>query len=123
MSRAPGLAAIRAAEALIAQSNRDARDGLARAKTAFRTNLSQPSTLAMAAMAGGLLAVWLARRRGSYSGSGRPDAVRTVSTLGLAAAAMLRYGTQYLPLLVRLVRPPVDGAMPSNDGIGISKTP
>ncbi len=122
MNRAPGLAAIHAAEALIAQSNRDARDGLARANTAFRTNLSQPSTLAMAAMAGGLLAVWLARRRGSSSGSVRPDAVRTVSTLGLAAA-MFRYGTQYLPLLVRLVRPPVGGAMRSNDGIGISNTP
>jgi len=112
MNRAPRIAAIHAAEARIAQSRRDTRDGLTRAEAAFRTNLSQPSTLALAAMAGGLLAFWLPRRRGSSSGSGGHDAVRTVSTLGLAAAAMLRYGMQYLPILVRLGRAPAGRATP-----------
>ncbi|MEO8444456.1 MAG: hypothetical protein ABI567_05575 [Gammaproteobacteria bacterium] len=114
MNRARGIAAIHAAEARIAQSRRDVRDGLARAEAAFRTNLSQPSTLALAAVSGGMLAVWLGRRRGSGSvsgsASGRQATVRTVSTLGLAAAAMLRYGIQYLPLVVRFVRPPVGDA-------------
>ncbi|MEO8224556.1 MAG: hypothetical protein ABI661_07100, partial [Gammaproteobacteria bacterium] len=111
MNRGPGIAAIHAAEARIEQSRRDAREGLARAEAAFRTNLSQPSTLALAAMAGGMLALWLARRRGS--GSGRQATVRTFSTLGLAAAATLRYGMQYLPLVVRFVRPPAGDAMRS----------
>lgn len=104
MMRSPSLASIQACEARVAQSGRNARDGLARAEVAFRAYFARPSTLALAIGAGGILAFWL-RRRPPY-GAGRDGAARTASTVGLAAAAMLRYGMQYWPLLVRVLRPP-----------------
>ncbi|MCK6369928.1 MAG: hypothetical protein L6Q83_01170 [Gammaproteobacteria bacterium] len=106
MMRAPGLAAIHAAELRVAQSGCEARDQLRRAAAAFRANLARPTTLALAAAAAGLLGFWLARRSKPQTGSSSAgtNVVSTASVASLVGAVIMRYGMQYLPFLVQQVR-------------------
>ena len=106
MMRAPTLAAIHAAELRVARSGQDARDGLHRARTAFRAVLARPSTLALAAGAAGLLGHWIARRPrpGAASSSDGVGVATTASAAGLVLAFIVRYGMQYLPFIFRQVR-------------------
>jgi len=106
MMRAPDPAVIHAAELRVAQSARDARDGLRRARAAWRAKLAQPATLALAAGTAGLLGFWLARRLKPRASSPPVGAgtVGTVSAAGLLGAFIMRYGMQYLPFVVQQVR-------------------
>jgi hypothetical protein len=113
--RAPDLAAIHAAELRVAQSQRNTRDGLRRARVAFRAVLIRPSTLALVAGAAGLFGFWLARRpqpqpRAPASTAG---VAATNSAAGLVPAFILRYGMQRLPFILQQVRAAADAARTS----------
>src|SRR5205814_5209792 len=77
----PALQAIGAAEARLAASRRKTRDGLHRARAAFRASLTRPSTLVLAAGAAGVAGLWLARR------PRRRRAVHSKAGMGAVVAA------------------------------------
>jgi hypothetical protein len=103
MMRAPSLAAIHAAESRIAQSGRDARDGLRRARVAFRANLTRPSTLALVVGVAGLLSFWLARKPQppATSSPAGVSVATTASVAGLAGAFIVRYAMKHLPFVLQ----------------------
>lgn len=105
MMRAPGIAAIHAAELRVAQSGRNTHDSLRRAQVALRANLARPATLALVAGVTGLLGFWLARRpqpRAAPSSQGVAAATKA-SAAGLVLAFIMRYGMQRLPYLLQQV--------------------
>ncbi len=127
MMRAPGPAAIHAAELKVARSGREARDGLRRARVALRATLARPSTLALAAGAAALLGFWLARRPkrpatpASAAGAG---VARTASAAGLVGALLLRYGMQLLPFVLQQVRAArQERAAPADRELSVSRWP
>ena len=104
MMRAPDLAAIHAAELTVAQCRSDARDGLRRARLAFRENLARPSTLAVIAGAAGILGFWLAFRRPQRVTPSPAGMAAKTSALGLVLAFIVRHAMQNLPFIVQHVR-------------------
>jgi hypothetical protein len=107
MMRTPTLAAIDAAELRVAQSRRNTRESLRRARVEFRAILARPSTLALVAGAAGLLGFWLERRpqpRASSSADGVAGVAAKTSAAGLLLALIVRYGMQHLPFILRQVR-------------------
>lgn len=124
MMRAPTLAAIYAAELKVAQSKRNTRDSLRRARVALRATLARPSTLALVAGAAGLFGFWLARRplpqaKSSAAGVG---VITTTSAVGLVVAFIVRYGMQRLPFILQQVRAAVHKRA-ARVGPDISKSP
>ena len=111
MKRAPTEEAIAAAEAKLVLSRQKTRDGLDRARTAFRARLARPSTVALAAGAVGLAGVagvWLAlrprrRRRAAYPKLG-VGAVLTAYAAPFVQSLLARYGKEALSMLVEKVR-------------------
>ena len=110
MKRAPTLEAIDAAEARLAVSRQKTRDGLHRARVAFRASLTRPSMVALGAGAAGLAGlagVWLARRprrrRAIYPRMGA-GAVLTAYAAPFVQSLLARYGKEVLSLLVEKVR-------------------
>ena len=106
MMRAPTLAAIHAAEQRVAQSGRNARDGLRRARVVFRATLARPATLALVAGATGLVGFWLARRphrQAPFTTDG-VGVGKTASAFGVALAFIVRYGIPRVPFLLQQVR-------------------
>ena len=106
MMRAPTLAAIHAAEQRVAQSGRNARDGMRRARIAFRSTLARPATLALIAGAAGLAGFWLARRprRQASSTTDGAGVGKKSSAVGVALAFIVRYGIPRVPFLLQQVR-------------------
>jgi hypothetical protein len=105
MMRAPGLAAIHAAELRVAQSERNTRDSLRRVRVAFRAALVRPATLALIAGAAGLAGFWLARRRQPppQATASTAGVAATTSAVGLVLAFVVRYGMQRLPSILQQV--------------------
>jgi hypothetical protein len=110
MKRAPTQEAIAAVEARLAVSRQKTRDGLHRARVAFRASLTRPSTVALGAGAAGLAGlagVWLARRprrrRAIYPRMGA-GAVLTAYAAPFVQSLLARYGKEALSLLVQKVR-------------------
>lgn len=107
--RAPDLAAIHAAELRVAQSSRNARDSLRRARVAFRAALARPSTLALVAGVAGLFGFWVARRPQprpqpqSPATASSAGVAATTSAVGLVLAFVVRYGIQRLPFVLQQV--------------------
>ena len=110
MKRAPTVEAIDAAEARLAESKQKTRDGLHRARLAFRASLTRPSTVALAAGAAGLAGlagVWLARRprrrRVAYPKLGA-GAVLTAYAAPFVQSLLARYGKEAVSLLAEKLR-------------------
>lgn len=106
MIRAPDLAAIQAAEARVAQSWQNTRDGLHRANVAIRATLAKPSTLALVVGVTGVLGFWLARRKQPQPtlSVDKTGAANASPTLALVWAFIVRYGIQGFPFIVEQVR-------------------
>jgi hypothetical protein len=106
MMRAPALAAIHAAELRVAQSGRNTRDGLRRARVAFRATLARPATLALVAGAAGLAGFWLVRRprRQAPSTTEAAGVGKKASAVGVALAYIVRYGMPRVPFFLQQVR-------------------
>jgi len=107
---APTLEAIDAAEARLAASKQKTRDGLHRARAAFRTSFTLPSKVALAAGAAGLAGlagVWLARRprrrrvKAPKLGAG---AVLTAYAAPFVQSLLARYAKDAVSLLAEKVR-------------------
>jgi hypothetical protein len=88
MMRAPTLAEIDVVELRLLQSKRNVRQSVDRTRLALRTAITRPSTLVFVAVAAGISAFWVARRRrpsveslpagpGSAERTARPGVVRT----------------------------------------------
>lgn len=107
MMRAPGLAAIHAADLRVAQAQRSSRDSLRRVRVAFRAALVRPSTLALVAGAAGLAGFWLARRQQPQpqpqATASTAGVAATTSAVGLVLAFVVRYGMQRLPFILQQV--------------------
>jgi hypothetical protein len=105
MIRAPSLTAIYAAELKVALARRNTSDGVGRARLAFRTALARPSTLALVAVASGVLGFWLASRPEPRSKSTTRSAGTAArnSTAGLVLAFLVRFGMQRLPQILAQV--------------------
>ena len=103
----PALQAIGAAEARLAASRRKTRDGLHRARAAFRASLTRPSTLVLAAGAAGVAGLWLARRprrrRAVHSKAGM-GAVVAAYAAPFVQSLLARSGKEALSFLVDTVR-------------------
>ena len=122
MMRAPALAAIHAAELRVAQSARNTRDGLRRARVAFRATLARPATLALVAGAAGLIGFWLARRpqrQAPFTTDG-VGVGKTASAVGVALAFIVRFGMQRLPFVLQHVRAAWQNRM-ARAGLDLSK--
>ncbi len=109
MKRAPTREAIDAAEARLAESRRRTRDGLHRARVAFRASLTRPSTLALAAGAAGaagLIGLWLGRRPRRRAASRKVGAGVALAAYAapFVQAMIVRYGKEGLSFLVDKVR-------------------
>jgi hypothetical protein len=103
MKPAPLQAAIDQAELRFARSSRNVSSSVRRARAAFGTTLSRPSTLVKVAAVSGLFCFWLARRTGPRPGNtaqGLRDTIVT-SVLGLLTAFILRYGMRRLAVVFR----------------------
>src|SRR5512141_555366 len=98
MMRAPTLAEVDAVELRLLQSKRNVRQSVDRTRSALRTAITRPSTVVFVAVAAGVSAFWVARRRrpsieslpvgaGSATRAARPGFVRTFIS---------RYETQVL---------------------------
>ena len=62
MTRAPSMAAINAAESRLFQSKRNFRQSVDSTRSALRTAIKRPSTLALVALASGISAYWISRK-------------------------------------------------------------
>lgn len=103
MKPAPLQAAIDQAELRIAQSSRNVSGSIRRARAAFGTTLSRPSTLVKVAAMSGLFCFWLARRTRPRPGNtvqGLRDTALT-SVLTLLTPFILRYGMRRLAVIFR----------------------
>jgi hypothetical protein len=105
MMRAPTLAEIDVVESRLLQSKRNVRQGVDRSRSAFHTAITRPSTVVLVAVAAGISAFWVARRRrpsieslpegaGSAARAARPGVVRTF---------IARYETQVLAYVLQQV--------------------
>ena len=105
MMRAPTLAEIDVVELRLMQSKRNVRQGVDRTRSAIRTAITRPSTVAFVAVAAGISTFWLARRRrpscesspvgaGSVTRAARTSVVRTFIS---------RYETQVLAFVLQQV--------------------
>jgi len=107
---APTVEAIDAAEARLAASKQKTRDGLHRARAAFRASFTLPKKVALAAGAAGLAGlagVWLARRprrRRVSSPRLSAGAVLTAYAAPLVQSLLARYGKEVVSLLAEKVR-------------------
>lgn len=104
MMRATNLAAIHAAELRVAQSRQSTRDGLRRARAAFRATLTHPSTLVLVAGAAGLFSFWVARRSQTKSARDDVGIATATSVLGFVLALIVRYGMQGFPFVLRQIQ-------------------
>ena len=98
MKHAPARSAILTAERRLAQSRRDTVESFCRLRSALRSRLAQPSSLALAAGLGALIGFWLVRRRDprtTRAGNGTSK-----SMAGLAMAFLIRFGWQRLSSLL-----------------------
>jgi hypothetical protein len=106
MMRAPTLAEIDVVELRLVQSKRNVRQSVDRTRLALRTAITRPSTLVFVAVAAGICAFWVARRRrpsveslpvgaGSATRAARPGVVRTFIS---------RYETQVLAYVLQQVK-------------------
>lgn len=80
------------------QSSQNVSDGLRRARIAFRTTLTRPSTLVKIAGVTGLFYFWFARKtrsRPTRTAQGLWDAA-AISVRGVMLANILRYGRMRL---------------------------
>jgi len=107
MMQSPTHASIHAVELRIAQSKRNTRESLSRARRAFRANLVRPSTLAVAAGAAGAFGFWLARRPRTHAAAaadGEHAAATTPSKAVIVRAFIVRYAMKALPFILQQVR-------------------
>jgi len=98
MKHAPARSAILAAECRLAQSRRDTVESFCRLRSALRSRLAQPSSLAWAAGLAALIGFWLARRRDPLTTGAGNGTSRSIA--GLAMAFLIRFGWQRLSSLL-----------------------
>lgn len=106
MMRAPAPAAIHAAEMRVARLSGDTRESLQRAGTRARMawRSAAPRVRWALVAAGGLLGIWIARRRSrKASASPRAAAVTATSTAGILFGIAVRYAMQRLPVLLQQI--------------------
>jgi len=100
MKHAPTRSAIFAAERKLAQSRRDTEQSYGRFRSALRSRLARPSSLAWAVGLAALIGFWLVRRNkprtATRAGSGTSN-----SMAGIAIAFLIRFGWQRFSSFLR----------------------
>jgi hypothetical protein len=91
MKYAPTRSAIFTAEQKLAQSRRDTAESFHRARSALRSKLERPSSLALAAGLAVLIGFWLVRRKPRTTRAGGWGSTSMVS---LAIGFLVRFGWQ-----------------------------
>jgi hypothetical protein len=99
MKHAPARSAIFTAECKLAQSRRDTVESFCRLRSALRSRLAQPSSLALAVALAALIGFWLVRRNKPRTTRARIGA--STSMAGLAIALLIRFGWQRLSSFLR----------------------
>jgi hypothetical protein len=90
MKHAPTRSAIFAAERKLVQSRRDTEESYGRFRSALRSRLARPSSLALAVGLAALIGFWLVRRKPrttTRAGNGT-----STSMAGIAIAFLIRFG-------------------------------
>jgi len=100
MKWTPDLAAIREAELRVAQSSRNVRSSLCRARIALRTTMARPATFLKVAGVAGLFCFWVARRTWSNHPAKGLLGTFWTSALGMALAHILHNGITRLGTLI-----------------------
>ena len=99
MKRAPTRSAIFAAERKLVQSRRDTVDGFSRLRSALRSGLTRPASLAAAVGLTALIGFWLVRRNKPRTTQARNGT--STSMAGIATALLIRFGWQRLSGFLR----------------------
>jgi hypothetical protein len=116
MKYAPARSAIFAAECRLAQSRRDTVESFRRLRSALRSRLARPSSLALAVGLAALVGFWLVRRRDPRTTRAGNGTSRSIA--GFAMAFLIRFGWQRFSGLLRdswasrQAYPATDGPLP-----------
>ena len=103
MKRAPTMAAINAAELRLLQSKLNVRQSVEGTRSALRTAIKRPSTLALVALGSGITAYWITRKLGR-SVESVPDnagSAAKASHGGFVRNLISLYGAQILPFVLQ----------------------
>src|SRR5262245_11426891 len=103
MMHPPDSDAIRVAELRVAHSVLETQHRLHRVRAAFRATLAKPTTLVLAAGAGGLVGFWLAGRPRGVAARVSGSPTRGATAGGVVAGFAVRYVMQRLPLILSQV--------------------
>ena len=90
MRHAPTRSAVFTAERKLAQSRRDAAESFCRLRSALRSRLAQPSSLAFAVGLAALIGFWMARRKEPRTARAGSGTFKPIA--GLAIALLIRFG-------------------------------
>jgi len=100
MKHAPTRSAIFAAERKLVQSRRDTEESYGRFRSALRSRLARPSSLALAVGLAALIGFWLVRRNKPRTATRAGNGTST-SMAGLAIAFLIRFGWQRFSRFLR----------------------